>query len=489
MGSKKNFVQLILWAFLIVLLIGAAYGSFFVWKINKIENKVYADRNGSASVFDTFKNLTSINENVLRGAESGRINILLLGIPGAGKPGQNLTDTIMIASLNTKTNQVALLSIPRDLYAEIPEVKLQAKINTVYQYGLNQYSNDRSKAIEPVKKTIENITSLDIDYWAVINFDGFQKAIDAIGGINIMNERDIYDPRYPGPNYSYEVFELKKGFYRLDGKTALKYARMRHNDPEGDFGRTKRQQQVLQATKNKIFSTGTFLNALALNELLNTLGDNIKTDIDSKELGGFLKLATKLDTNNIANAVIDAWKSESLLRVSHIFYGDIRTFVLIPRIGNWNEVADLSQNIFNTNEIKRKREEISKENARVAVINKSSSPQALNRIQKLLKESFGYKNVVVLYDSNKNTEESSVVYDLTGGKNPFTLDELAKKLPAKVSYEMNTSYQKLIGGIKTDLAVVIGKDLLERYNMVEYSVEDYNKAKDTNEYIEFRNRN
>ena len=485
MESKKNFIQLILWILFVVLIIGAAYGSFFVWKINKIENKIDVSQNNDVSLFDTFKNLALPNKDLLKNTDGERINVLLLGIAGEGKPGKNLTDTIMIASIDTITNQVALLSLPRDLYAEIPEAHFQTKINTVYQYGLNQYKNDQVKAMEPIKKTVENITSLDIQYWVVINFDGFQKAIDTVGGINIMNERDIYDPRYPGPNYSYEIFELKKGLHHLDGSVALKYARMRHNDPEGDFGRAKRQQQVLQATKNKIFSMGTLFNALALNELLDTLGDNMKTNINPKELSGLLKLIKKLDTNNITNAVVDAWKSESLLRISHVFYKDTRAFILIPRIGNWNEVAYLAQNIFDTNEIKRNRQEISKENSRIAIINKSANSRVSTRIQKLLKESFGYRNVIMLQDSNKDTEEFSMAYDLTGGEKPFTLNEIAKKFPTKISYTLSENYRKLVDDIKIDLVIVIGKDLIERYNMVEYSIEDYNQASETNEYQEF----
>jgi len=208
--------------------------------------------------------------------------------------------------------------------------------------------------MEPIKKVIENITSLDINYWVVMNFDGFQKAVDAIGGINITNEYDIFDPRYPGPNYSYETFELKKGFHHLDGATALKYARMRHNDPKSDFGRAKRQQQVMQAIKNKIFSTGTLLNPVAINQLLNTLGENVKTNIASSEFADFVALIKNLDTNNINNVVLDAWKKDSLLRGSQI----TGISALIPRVSNWSEIQELAQNIFDTNKIKRKREEI-----------------------------------------------------------------------------------------------------------------------------------
>lgn len=479
------FVKLILWILLIALLLAAAYGSFFIWKINTTSNKINSLEQSQTTFFGTFKNLTEHSQINLAGMEKDRINILLLGLAGEGRTGTNITDTVMIISINTKTNQVSMLSIPRDLYVIIPNTETETKINTLYQIGLNAYSNDASKSIGLIKEAIENITALDINYWVVVNFNGFKKAIDAIGGINVANERDIYDPRYPGPNFSYETFELKKGFQHLDGATALKYARMRHNDPEGDFGRAKRQQQVLQAAKNKIFSTGTLLNVLALNDLFNALGENIKTNIETEELGGFIELIKKIDTNNINNAVVDAWNKDSLLKVSHVFYGDLRSFILVPRIGNWSEVQDLAQNIFDTNIIKRRREEISKENATVAIINNSGNNLAAEKIKKLLQENFDYKNVMALSNPIKNIQDDSFIYDLTGGAKPFTLDELILKLPAKPAPDLDENYKNIVAGTSPDLLVVIGKNLVKKYTMEEDSFEEYNKSADTNEYQEF----
>lgn len=476
MIRENFFVKLILWVIFLVLLVIATYGLFFIWKTNKIENKIIINSENNVSVLSTFKNLVSQKKINLRGMEKERINILLLGVAGQGKPGGNLTDTIMIISINTKTNQVALLSIPRDLYVEIPSTHFKLKINSVYNFGIKNYPDDEQQAIEPVREVIKNITSLDIDYWAILNFDGFIKTIDAIGGINITNQRDIYDPSYPGPNYSYETFELKKGLQHLDGATALKYARMRHNDPEGDFGRAKRQQQVMQATKNKIFSTQTFLNVVALNNLFNALGDNAKTNVSHEELDDFLKLLKKIDTDNINNVVIDAWDKNSLTKVSHIFYENVRAFVLIPRIGNWSEIKELSENIFDINTIKKRREEISKENATVTLINKSGNKLIMERINDLLKNNFDYKNVVILSDSNPSTEEKSFVYDLTNKQKPFTLDELTKKLPVQISPDFKDNYKKIIANIDTDLVIIIGKDLIEKYSMELNTIEEYNNA-------------
>jgi LCP family protein required for cell wall assembly len=459
-----------------------------------MENKMAISPESNQSILSTLKSLTKNKEVPLNGSENGRINILLLGTAGKGKPGQNLTDTIMVASVNTKTNQVALLSIPRDFYAEVPSNQsadnFKTKINSIYQYGTNNLGSEKDGA-ELVEKTAESILGIDINYYTILNFDGFKKVIDSIGGVNIMNERDIYDARYPGPNYSYETFELKKGFHTLDGSTALKYVRERHDDPEGDFGRAKRQQQVMQAAKNKIFSLSSMLNPFAMNDLLGSLGDNIKTNIEPNEISSFIELAKKLDTNNISNVVIDAWNPDSLLRVSHVFYGEnseIRAFVLIPRIGNYSEIQELAQNVFDLNKLKKRTEEISKEEASVAIINKSGDATLTGKITHLLRDDFSYKKVNIINDPQKNTENETTSFDLTGGTKPFTLDELASKIPAKVSYSPSDSYKQLTERSDSDIVIVLGKDIISEYNMEEDSVEEYKNSADDNQYLELMNK-
>jgi LCP family protein required for cell wall assembly len=489
MQLKRILIKIILWLLVLLLLGAIAYGAFFLYKLNSFSNKINIYQK-SESLFDTITSVAQITKNNsadLKNTDGERINILLLGVAGKGKPGQNLTDTIMIANINLKTNQVALLSLPRDLHVAIPDSNWQTKINAIYQSGLNNTKNE-SEAIEPLLKTVKNITSLDIHYYAVLNFDGFQKVIDAIGGINIANERDIYDSRYPGPNYSYETFDLKKGFQHLNGDLALKYARERHDDPEGDFGRAKRQQQIIQATKNKIFSTKTLFDILSLNKLFNALGENIKTNLTSRDLENFFELSKKLDTDNIVNATVDAWNRDSLLKVSHIFYGETRAFILIPRVGNFSEIHDLAQNIFDLNKLKRRREEITKENASVALINKSGDNTITAKIQKLFSENLVYKNVIIVNDPKKNLEDTTNVYDSNSGTKPFTLDEIATRLPAKVFYSLPDEYKKITEKQSPDIVLVIGKDLLEKYNMPEDSIEDLKKAQDDQDLLNMQNK-
>jgi LCP family protein required for cell wall assembly len=484
-SPKKNTAKKVFFIILAAVFLAAlSYGGFFMYKIYSVSKKISVDNAApQPSFLETMKSMATDNPVDLKSADPDRINILLLGMAGKGKPGQFLTDTIMILSIDRKTNRVALLSIPRDLYVTIPDAGYQNKINTMYQFGMNGAKNSGTNTIDPLLAVIKNITALDIDYWAVLNFEGFQKAINDIGGINIVNEKDLYDARYPGPNYSYEIFELKKGFHHLDGATALKYARERHNDPQSDFGRAKRQQEIMQAVKNKIFSATTLLNPIALNNLLDTLGDNASTNITPDEIGNFLELSKKLDTQNITNSVLDAWNKDSLLKIIHTGNLDAQFSALIPRVGNYSEVHDLAQNIFDLDKLKRTRDEIAEENARVAIVNQSGDFSLSEKIRKLLNVNLAYKNVVTINSADKSPINVSAVYDSTNGTKPFTANELVTKLPAIISY--NAYALPTYSGSKFDIVVVLGKDLHDLYNMEEGTLEDLNKSRDDQESADF----
>jgi len=470
-----NFKKIALYLFLIALFSTLVWGGFLFLKLYStgqkitIQNENSGTLTGMGSILSSF---VSSDRKKLRGEEQGKINILLLGVAGKDKPGRNLTDTVMVMSVDTENNRVALLSLPRDLYVQIPKTKNSAKINSLYQYGLNN-----EQGAEPIRMAVAEITGLEINYFLIIDFSGFTKVVDDLGGINVMNERDIFDPRYPGPNYSYETFKLAKGFQHLDGATALKYVRERHNDPDGDFGRAKRQQQVIQAVKNKVFSLSIFFNVFAVNNLLNTLGDSLKTDIPLDELESFIALSRKVDTQNIANKVVDAWEKDSLLKVSHVLFGNIQAFVLIPRVGSYSEIHDLATNLFDLDAIRRREKEIEKESAQIRIINQSGDPALLSKIKLLLKDKLKLKVISAENAKNKSITEKTTVIDNTNGQKIFTLDELLKKLPATLSPEKGD----IIG--KEDMTVILGQDLVKTYDFEEDSIEEFNKSDNNQEYL------
>ena len=481
----KKIKNIFLFLIFIILTVALTGGTFFIFKLNNLSQKISIENSTSTKtpILETISDISKIaveTRNTLRGEETGRVNILLLGMAGKGKPGGELTDTIMIASLDIQNNKVALLSLPRDLYASVPDSRYSAKINSLYKYGLN---NDQG--IEPLKKTLEKITDLKIDYYLILNFSGFEKFIDDIDGINVQVERDIYDPTYPGPNYSYETFELKKGFHTLDGATALKYARERHADPEGDFGRAKRQQQVLQSAKNKVFSTKTLLNPFAVSKMMDTLGDNLKTDLSLEEIDSLIKLSKNLDTQNINNAVIDAWKEDSLLKVSHIFYENSRAFILVPRAGNYSEIQDLAKNIFDLKILEKRKTAIREEDAEIALIDLTGRYETYSEIEKLLKKRLGFENIQKIKKISEENKSQTILFDLSGQK-PFSVDELIKKIPARINSENQaivSALNKEENKIEYDIIIILGEDLNEIYHYQEDSMEDLKQAEADEEML------
>jgi len=473
---RRILIKKLVWILVIIILATIiSYGVYFSWKTYAVSRKMNSDSPQQKTTLTQYARaivspIIPISRTPLKGESDGRINILLLGAAGEHKPGGNLTDTVMLMSVDTKNKKVALLSLPRDLYVQIPDSGTFTKINSLYPIGIKQ-----NEGVNLIKETVEKITGITLNYYVAIDFDGFKKVIDQIGGINVTSSRDIYDASYPGPNYSYETFSLSKGFHVLDGDTALKYVRERHNDPEGDFGRAKRQQQVIQAVKNKLFSVQTLLNVVTLNNILNTLGDSIKTDIAFEDIDGFIKLSKEVDMQNITNVVADAWKSDSLLKVSHVTLGNAVAFILVPRVGNYSEIQDLEKNIFNLDELKKRQESIATENARIEIVNQSGDNQLAYKIQKLLIDKLGMNDVSVVQKSQDSIATQTTVTDNSNGTKLFTLDELIKKLPASLSNSVLAD-----NSIKDDIIITLGSDLIDVYKYEENTMQELESANQDN---------
>lgn len=450
-------------------------GAFFAVKIYDFQKKVTVYSNGESSrtFAQKVQEFTNPELKNLKGEGEGRINILLLGMTGKGYSGEGLTDTIMVASLDTRNYQTAFISIPRDLYVEIPQKKVKTKINSIYNLSKKEFcqeKNDKEKevcALKSVRDTISDITDLPIHYFVIATYDGFEKIVDSIGGINVTVERDILDIRYPGPNHSYETFEIKKGLQQLNGATALKYARERHSDPEGDFGRAKRQQQILKSVRNKVFSTKTYLNAFAVSELISSLGETLTTDIAWEEYPSFIELAKKVNLENSNNIVIDAWKPDSLLKVSHINAASgQRMFMLIPRINNYSEIQELVKNAFDLTALERKKAEIEKENPKILIVTNAETAHFKDKIKKLLRERITYPEPA-FSDKTIETPEQTLIFSLNKEIKPFSLDDLAKKFQAEIRSGTDTMADE-----DYDFAIIIGEDMIRHFEYEEDSLED-----------------
>ncbi|MFO0764305.1 MAG: LCP family protein [Candidatus Gracilibacteria bacterium] len=217
---------------------------------------------------------------------------LVVGIGGAGHDGGNLTDSIQIIHLADKPDHATLVSIPRDLYVSMSNLGLgnPAKINELYARSLKLHNGDKELALGDLSKKITEITGQQIDHVALIDFSGFIQFIDLIGGIEIDVPKSIVDMSYPDNNYGYQVFRINAGKQILDGKTALKYVRSRHST--SDFDRSVRQQLVLQAIRDKVFSVDTLTSPSKIQDLYDSLKEHVWTDLDVTDLG-FLAVRAK----------------------------------------------------------------------------------------------------------------------------------------------------------------------------------------------------
>lgn len=239
----------------------------------------------------------------------------------------------MLISIKTDKNKIALISLPRDLYAKIPKhAGLREKINYAYAFGENKGIG----GINLSKQVVENITGVNIDYAVVVNFQAFEDLINAVGGVDIYLQEEFVETS----QWGWE-FRLPAGKNTLDGETALYYVRSRFSTD--DFDRARRQQEVILALKEKLTSAGVLTNPVKLNNIFNAIGDNVKTNIDFKTGLKLLKYAKYMNEKDLIRKVLDTSK-DGLLQAG-IVDG---MYVLYPKAGldNFSEIKKEIRGIF-----------------------------------------------------------------------------------------------------------------------------------------------
>lgn len=261
-----------------------------------------------------------------------RINLLFLGIPGKGYHGEKLTDTIIIINTTPKGEKPIGISIPRDLLVRVPDKNYYAKINSLYNEG-----RDEKQGIEIMKTGLKEITGLDFDYFVVFDLDGVKNLIDQLGGIDVVVRENIYDPKFPAPYDSYEVFSLHKGVYHLDGETTLKYIRSR-NQAGGDFARIERQQEVINILKNRVLSLNFIWDFPTILGLWRTINSHTYTNIGLDDIKYAWNLAKKTNLAEIKFSSIDT--ENQLLVSDEMMLGNEKAYVLKPKAGpeNYEEI-------------------------------------------------------------------------------------------------------------------------------------------------------
>lgn len=301
---------------IVLLIVALLTGLWLGWKLVANGVKLF----GWSSLTDIFRNTK------LQGEDTGRVNILLAGNsaddPGHG--GADLTDSIMVASINTKDKTGYIVSIPRDLYVNIPDSGY-AKINEAYQDGKSMKFSESGYAeggMGLLEKTVETYFGMELHYYALVNYTALEQAVTAVGGIEVTiastDPRGLYDSSLD-LKYRTPLVKLPNGAVALDGRAALNLARARGNGKGSygygmsDFMRTDNQRKVLLGIKEKATSAGTLTNPIKVGQLLDSLGNNVTTDFKAGEVKRLAQLTKDIPSSQIKSVSLSNANGKNLL--------------------------------------------------------------------------------------------------------------------------------------------------------------------------------
>lgn len=444
---------------IIFLLIGTAlFGRAFFTGAN-IFNKE------GTSPLDQIKHLVLSSDRALQGEADGRVNVLLLGMGGEGHDGALLTDTIMILSIKPATKEMAMISLPRDLWVKTEKFGY-SKLNKVNFYGETEVGKDEGPKY--TRDAVQQITGLNIPYYVRIDFSGFEDIVNSIGGVDVDVENSFVDKEYPTDDYGYQTVKFDRGLQHLDGDAALKYARSRHGviteaDPDSpvkdeasDFARSRRQQKLISAIKDKALTTGVLANPQKLNSLFEALGKHIVTNAQMWEGVRLFELVGNFQFNHIKINVIS---NEKYLKVYTTPDG---AYTLIPAdgFGQYGKIQELALNTFDQNvepdgsreivvpsgeappeqrasgyeEVAQQEQaaatEAKEATASIAIQNGTTVNGIGAKAGNELRNS-GY-TIVAVGNAADQTRQNTVIYDNTHGQKPEQLKAIAAQFEADI---------------------------------------------------------
>lgn len=376
----------------------------------------------------------------LKGEADGRINLLLLGVGGDGHDGGALTDTIIIMSLKPHTKETAMISIPRDLYVEVEDTNIRGKINAVKVQGDTALGGRGS---ELLRQEVEKISGLPIHYYAQLDFEGFTKAVDVVGGIDVYLSKAINDPLYPNFTHGYDPFQISAGWHHLDGATALKVVRSRHDS--SDFDRSARQQEVVKAFRQKVFEKYRNWDVVTLGNLFASFSGNLQTDVEPRELPRFYQIFKEMKSQNFKTESVNL--ADYLQKVKK-GYG----YTLGLSEDKIEAAQERSRNVFEEKLTPQQQNDILIEGARVEIRSYSQDSGAANQAAEDL-EKLGVRVVRSANAPNRAETEkvTTGIYTTTQNSFPVTQNFLSRALMAPVTPESPEPFN-------ADFLVVLGEN-------------------------------
>lgn len=430
---------------LLALFIGVA--SLFTYGYLKYRNIFRGDGEGAIAL------QKDVDPAKLNGEGDGRVNILLLGKGGPGHEAPDLTDTILLASIDPIQNEAALVSVPRDLYVK-EKSGYSTKINAVYssakqaRLAKGDGSDSDIQAAEDaglsaIKDSVSDVLGIPVHYYVMVDFDGFKDAINTVGGITIDVKEPLYDQSVAwllGGN----PLVAGAGLQTFDGERALLYARSRKGSARGDFDRNERQKEVLIAMQKKILSLGTFSNPFKVVELLNTFGDKVRTDLNGlEEIKRLYEIGQDIGSDKIMSvSLVDP--PNVMVRTDNI--GGLSVVVPSAGLYQYDEIRSYIRNNLRDAFLKS-------EDARVVILNGTSVAGLASATSEELK-SYGY-NVTRVDNAPTDTYTTNLLIDLTNGEKKYTRSYLEKRLGLPVSTE---TIEGLPTSDEADFVIILGTD-------------------------------
>jgi LCP family protein required for cell wall assembly len=379
-------------------------------------------------------------------------NVLLVGLDTRENTGLLNTDTIIMASYNYDSNDITLLSIPRDFHVEVEEgVSWYVRINSIYNAAEQE---EEGAGIIALQDTVERVTGQEIQYYAMVDFKAFVEIIDTIGGVDVNVENSFTDYLYPLGD-GYQTISFEAGPQTMDGETALIYSRSRHslqNNEGSDFARAKRQQKIIIALKDKLLSSESLTNPKTLLGILSSIDGNIRvSEFSTNDIEAALELSKKFNENSgqIYSFVLDTSVGNySLVEKKPMESG---AYAIGPKIalGNYSDINDFVRLIM-------ERPALYEEKAKVLIYDTGAGYQEVLTLTEQLNEDYPYLDITFAGTLRADKEEI-IVYSHEEGENNNTVKELSKYLKTDLKTQPEYITTNLNG---EDVTILIGSNIV-----------------------------
>lgn len=433
--KKRHLARNITIAFICLLVIGG--GVVYKWGDELISRLT----GGKSGLWDAIVSVVS-DEVPFAEDQNGRTNVLIFGTEGYNMNGDTahgthdgaqLTDSIMVASLDQKTKDVALLSLPRDL--KVPMACSVGKINEVFWCNNQDGTNEQAGA-EALMKQVGDVLGIKFQYYAHINWASLIDIIDTIGGITVTLDENIAD-------YDYTGAVAQAGVpIQVNGEQALGLARARHGTQGGDFTRGNTQQKIVEAIINKVMQNG--IGAGEALNILNILGDNFRSNFSTDNIKAGVRVLTDFNVANIRQVPLVDYETNTFYMTTDTI-NNVSYVIPSAGVNNYTKIQEYVAEMFSSNPTAR-------EHARIAIYNASGQYGVAGAERSRLQDD-GY-DVVSIGDATTGSCASKYCVYVVGQDFPATTTALAERYG--ISVKSGDELPSDIDPGETDIIILLG---------------------------------